>query len=220
MSHKAPTALATLPNLPSPEEIAKLAGGDNKYLPRLKIFWPIEDTEHTGKMCVVSGEVVTELNEQFHLGMITGRAAIRHSNQEDDIFAVAYLGGKSDAKYQELAKLMATNKDVVKGVGYLAAVWPNPETCTIVVCEAFKSMRDYIAKAMNAGPVQNGAVCRMDVFDHKKANWTKMQKGSGGYFDPKKFTQFDQEEISKQQADLMAAAMKESKDLIDAWLAR
>lgn len=214
------TALAALPNLPTPEEIAKMAGGDNKYLPRFKIFWPIEDSEHTGKACITSGELVTELNDPYHIGMITARHCIRHSDQEQDIFEVGYLGGKSDAKYQELAKAAANNKNIAKGIGYLVAVWPNPESCTIAVCEAFKSFRDYIARAMNAGPVQNGAVCRIDVTDHKKSNWTKMQKGSGGYFDPKKFTQFDQEELTKQQAALMAQAIKDNAELIEGWRAR
>lgn len=218
----ASTALTTAADRAALEEMFKSSGG---FLPSFKIVFPIETDLHKyiGKAIVAtSQDDVKELSSPYRIGVLHARRAAKREYFDTEAKKkkneFAYEGGATAKRYGELKALAESHHEGhFVGDESLLAIWPDAKSVVLARANAFKTMQAYLHKPfLQALTLTHKTVVRVDIIDHMK-NMTTSKIGNK-YYSPTKFTQWEQEELTKEQAVLLEAVLAEKKNLIDAWL--
>jgi len=201
------------------DELRKMLEAGSSYLPKFKIFWPVEATEHSGIACVVDGGSIERLEKPYRITVIKARKLARHSAKEEDgkqTFKTAYEGGKGDETYQYLKAAQPNTKGIDLGTGVLLAIFTG-DKCVFAVAEVFRSMESYLKKVFQMGILQNGVCVRIDCIKHLQNMKSNKDNPSMKWFDSAKFTQYEQEEVTSEQKALLEATHAAQSKQIKAW---
>lgn len=218
-------ALTTAADRAAIEEMFKTQEGGG-FLPKFKIVWGIETplVKYAGKAIIKSQDDIIEMLKPYRIGAIKPRHAVKYEfkkpGEDEGSVEMSYEGGTTHAKYVEAkAKADAGAAGYTKGLETLVVIFVD-DKAILATAPGFKVMQEYLAKPFGQALIAvHQTVVRVDCIDHLK-NLTKSKTSGKYYYAPWKFTQWEQEEVTKQQSALFAGVMTEKQKLVDNWLKR
>jgi len=199
------------------DELAALFAPNTKYLPAFKIFYPIEATKFTGVACLVHSDETVQLKAPYRIGVVHARRAARRL-----VIGEAWAGRDTDELFVELsaAAKMEGDRSVELGQSCCLAIFMPDNKVALAIADNFKTMAGYWRKVLGNAILANGAVVRIDVTDHMPNMKAAKDDETRKFFASEKFTQWEQEEVSAKQMELLEAVMTEKREVIESWLAK
>ncbi len=215
---------------------------ETDFLPYARIPWPIErmkvddgkggKIDATGLFVVAGGGTVVPVSSPMVITVLAGRGGTRERviNAEGKPRNVRSFAQSKKAEMiafhaKQTERIELKEKDakgapaVCLGNMYLVAILTAGGGCTVAILDAFKSQMGYWSEPMASALVKDGKGVNIAIHDHS-VNETKVMKGEGTYFDPRKFTQWGQVVLTSEQKALIKAACKEHESAISAWLSK
>jgi hypothetical protein len=221
-----------LPNfkIPFGIEDLKLPVLDGKGMPMMRNGKPVMESA-TGKFVLSAGGKVTGIPTPYILTAYCIRGATRQTIEKDG--KKTYIRTLSNMRVDESGKPFPSSEKHAAQVGVGQKGGVDVGNINLVVCmykdhegdkavvgllESFKTMTKYFTDPLMHGLLRDGRGILVTVEDHNE-NTTKSNAGFN-YYDARKFTQWQSMELSKEQFELAASALKAKAPAVDAWLKR
>ena len=225
LTTKTETGLATL----GLSELVQAAAPTDEYFPRVKLLWAIEaqndperyEMAHVGKLLIQNGAANELLPADSIVTLVASRNAIRKSTKTEDgefEYQVAYqqmssIPNQTGATYtQNLG-----NPEWKQGVLMLVGIIRPDGSMALAEWPAFKADVAYFYGKLQPMQLTAKLGLRLKDCNHMK-NLKANKAGTGSYLDAKKWTAYEQVQLSAEQVQGIAKLVAANESTFTAWL--
>ncbi len=212
--------LSSLVQAPAPTE---------EYFPRIKLLWAIDaqnkpdqyEMSDVGKLLIQSGNACEVLPADSIITLVAARNALRKGNKNDDgEFEYSMV-------YQQMGNIEnATGKAYVQnqgdpewktGVLMLVGIIKPDGSMALAEWPAYKAETSYFYSRVQPMQLTQKMGLKLKECNHMK-NLKQNKAGTGSYLDAKKWTAYEQVQLTPEQVQGVAKLVAANEQTFTAWL--